>query len=161
LERLVNVGLEELHSGGQFWYSHKTDLYRVWILERFGGVYLDTDVILQKPIKTSVFGQRVLGLEQGSLQPEKSHEAVVVNSMHVQSLDDDGVYESTHGHCYDRIVSAPDAAAVMLLEPGAPFARRCMRLIARRYRFTVWGSVGPRVRPPRMNCGIRPARALS
>lgn len=75
-----NAGLEELHSGGQFWYSHKTDLYRLWILERFGGVYLDTDVILQKPIKTAVFGPHVLGLEQGSLQPEKSHETVVVNS---------------------------------------------------------------------------------
>jgi len=107
LERLFNVGLEELHGGGQFWYSHKTDLYRVWILERFGGVYLDTDVILQKPIKTSVFGPHVLGLEQGSLQPEKSHEAVVVNSTHVQSLDDNGVYESTHGQCYDGMRLTP------------------------------------------------------
>jgi hypothetical protein len=62
-----------------FWYAHKTDLYRLWILERFGGAYLDTDVILQKPINRDTLSRNVLGLESGSLQVEKSHEPVVVN----------------------------------------------------------------------------------
>ena len=62
---------------------HLTDLYRLWILDRFGGAYMDLDVIIQKPLNTHVLGNNVLGLEAGSLQTEKSHEPVVVNSTDV------------------------------------------------------------------------------
>ena len=35
---------------GQFWYSHQTDLLRYLILFKWGGVYMDTDVIIVCPV---------------------------------------------------------------------------------------------------------------
>ena len=35
---------------GQFWYSHSSDLFRLAALWRFGGWYLDTDVIILRPL---------------------------------------------------------------------------------------------------------------
>jgi len=35
---------------GQFWYSHRTDLLRYLILFKWGGVYMDTDVIIVRPV---------------------------------------------------------------------------------------------------------------
>jgi len=35
---------------GQFWYSHLTDLLRYLILFKFGGVYMDTNVIIVRPV---------------------------------------------------------------------------------------------------------------
>ena len=201
--------LQALYGNGPFWYAHKVDLWRMWILERFGGVYLDTDVILQKPINRKTLGPNVLGLESGSLQVEKSHEPVVVNSTaHANTRTreggawgrgrrhgkgrgwgkgDEGMGrgrgwgEGEEGRGMGRpepelearqsgqprprsplrrcgpCQTFPDrsllffglmrrTAAVTALERGSAFAQRCMRLIGRRYRTSIWSSVGPRVR---------------
>jgi hypothetical protein len=34
---------------GRYWYSHFSDLYRMLLMNRYGGVYLDTDVIVTRP----------------------------------------------------------------------------------------------------------------
>ena len=33
-----------------FWYSHQTDLLRLFFLYKYGGVYMDTDIILVRPV---------------------------------------------------------------------------------------------------------------
>lgn len=38
-------------SKGKYWYSHMTDLFRTVALWRFGGWYLDTDVLVLRPLK--------------------------------------------------------------------------------------------------------------
>jgi hypothetical protein len=37
-------------SKGDFWYSHETDLIRLLILYKQGGVYLDTDMLILRPV---------------------------------------------------------------------------------------------------------------
>jgi hypothetical protein len=51
-------------NAGQYWYSHKTDLVRLLLMERHGGVYLDTDQHLIKPIPKSF--TNVLGYQEKS-----------------------------------------------------------------------------------------------
>ena len=46
---------------GEFWYSHETDLIRLLIMEKYGGVYLDTDVHVVKPFPRSL--QNVLAYQ--------------------------------------------------------------------------------------------------
>lgn len=38
------------HESGEFWYSHQTDLVRLYLVYAFGGIYVDTDVILVRPL---------------------------------------------------------------------------------------------------------------
>ena len=38
--------------GGKYWYSHETDLIRLLVLYKWGGVYMDTDMILVRPLKS-------------------------------------------------------------------------------------------------------------
>eukprot|EP00968_Pinguiococcus_pyrenoidosus_P026312 scaffold7068_cov301-Pinguiococcus_pyrenoidosus.AAC.7 len=49
LESWLSKNLKDLRKG-QYWYSHATDLFRTVALWRFGGWYLDTDVLVLKPL---------------------------------------------------------------------------------------------------------------
>ena len=40
---------EAMH--GPYWYSHETDFLRMLILYTYGGVYMDTDMVLVKPVE--------------------------------------------------------------------------------------------------------------
>ena len=42
-------------SMGKFWYSHESDLLRLLVLYKFGGVYIDTDVILVRSFEDLVW----------------------------------------------------------------------------------------------------------
>ena len=46
----------------KFWYSHETDLIRLLLLEQSGGIYLDTDMHLIKPITREEY-TNVLGFQ--------------------------------------------------------------------------------------------------
>ena len=37
---------------GMHWYSHETDLLRLLILYKWGGVYMDTDMMIVHPVDT-------------------------------------------------------------------------------------------------------------
>ena len=50
-------------SRGEYWYSHSTDLLRMLILYNYGGVYIDTDVIVTRSFDT--LKPNVLGFENG------------------------------------------------------------------------------------------------
>merc|ERR1711865_1052573 len=43
-------------------YSHETDILRLLILHQFGGVYLDTDMYINKPLPISLIN--VLGTDE-------------------------------------------------------------------------------------------------
>lgn len=53
----------------KYWYSHKTDLVRLLIMERYGGVYMDTDQHLLKPIPKSF--TNVMGYQDKSSERYK------------------------------------------------------------------------------------------
>ena len=52
--------LEEAKKG-PYWYSHMCDLLRYLIIYRYGGIYMDTDMILVKPVDT--LGPNILGYQ--------------------------------------------------------------------------------------------------
>ena len=37
---------------GEFWYSHVTDLLRLLVLYKWGGIYMDTDMVLVQPVNS-------------------------------------------------------------------------------------------------------------
>ena len=39
-------------SKGQFWYSHLTDLLRLLVLYKWGGIYMDTDMVVVRPVNS-------------------------------------------------------------------------------------------------------------
>jgi Glycosyltransferase sugar-binding region containing DXD motif/Alpha 1,4-glycosyltransferase conserved region len=41
------------HEKGRFWYSHETDFVRLFLIYFYGGIYMDTDVILVQPLLTT------------------------------------------------------------------------------------------------------------
>jgi len=60
---LVELFLSRKHvyKKGPFWYSHETDLLRYLLMWKYGGVYLDTDMYIQRPISknfTNVLGKQ-------------------------------------------------------------------------------------------------------
>ena len=46
---------------GQHWYSHQSDLLRLQIMYKYGGIYMDTDMILVKPV--DMLGPNILAYE--------------------------------------------------------------------------------------------------
>ena len=46
---------------GQHWYSHETDFLRTLIMYKYGGIYMDTDMILVKPVDS--LGPNVLAYQ--------------------------------------------------------------------------------------------------
>jgi hypothetical protein len=47
---------------GEHWYSHESDLLRLLLLYNHGGIYMDTDVIVVRPVDT--LGSNILGWEE-------------------------------------------------------------------------------------------------
>jgi len=60
---VVNTFRDSLtvHEAGSFWYSHETDLVRLFVLWEFGGFYLDTDVIV---LRSMSHLHNVIGLQE-------------------------------------------------------------------------------------------------
>lgn len=48
LPNFPNFGTSVAH--GRFFFSHATDVLRVYLLYKFGGIYLDTDVVVLNPL---------------------------------------------------------------------------------------------------------------
>jgi Glycosyltransferase sugar-binding region containing DXD motif/Alpha 1,4-glycosyltransferase conserved region len=62
------------HEKGRHWYSHETDFVRLFLIYVYGGIYMDTDVILVRPLVTTDNG----GLSVDSLVA-KDHFAEKIN----------------------------------------------------------------------------------
>ena len=102
---------------GEFWYSHETDLIRLLIMEKYGGVYLDTDVHVVKPFPRSF--DNVLAY-QNKLTAKR-----VLKLAFAKTLN----------------------GAVMVFEKGNAFLKEliaeAMNRLIRNYDPNDWGIVGP------------------
>ena len=52
-----------LNESAHFRYAHESDLLRLVVLSRHGGIYLDTDLLLLRPLDDVVLSNPVLGVE--------------------------------------------------------------------------------------------------
>jgi hypothetical protein len=102
---------------GEFWYSHETDLIRLLIMEKYGGIYLDTDVHVVKPFPRSF--QNVLAY-QDRLTAKRALKLALVKKLNGAVM----VFEKTNAFLKELIAEAMD------------------RLI-RHYDPSDWGIVGP------------------
>ena len=66
-------------TGGKYWYAHESDLIRLLVLYKWGGVYIDTDVILVHSFDNLKLNKLVwhdlggTGLNNGVMMFEKDH----------------------------------------------------------------------------------------
>lgn len=71
-----------LYSQTEYFYSHITDMARMLALYRYGGTYVDTDIVLLRSLDDV---DNVIGMESGSLLvpwdvvPASSNERAVAN----------------------------------------------------------------------------------
>ena len=96
IETFVNV--LSVRRKNKFWYSHETDLIRLLLLEQFGGVYLDTDMHLIKPLDnfTNILGFQGRGNDKvnGAVMKFDQHNRFIQESL------EDAI--SIAAHSYDK-----------------------------------------------------------
>jgi hypothetical protein len=109
----------EARKEGDFWYSHETDLIRLLIMEKYGGVYMDTDMHIIKPFPKSL--RNVLAY-QDRLTPKRALKLALV-----------------------RMVNG----AVMIFEKDNMFLRElvteAMNRLIYQYNADEWGILGPQL----------------
>ena len=54
---VLNIFLEKLkiHEQGKFWFNNESNLVRILVILQFGGIYLDMDIIVTKPLTLEMF----------------------------------------------------------------------------------------------------------
>jgi len=111
---------------GPYFFSHVTDALRLALLYREGGVYLDADVLLVRPL-------RLAGVPSTLSHPpiEGSPFAALRNSIGVEAFE---------GRWIRRPVLN---GAVLVFEAGAPFLWSAMHEFAASYDPLLWGWNGP------------------
>jgi mannosyltransferase OCH1-like enzyme len=107
---------------GPYFYSHFSDAFRVCVLWRWGGHYLDTDVLLLRPL-TAI--RNALGAEALRRSPEQSWAECL------RGVDPpmDELYDVN--------------LAVASFDPRHPFLYYVMRRLTQSYDPLVWNSAGP------------------
>ena len=108
---------------GPYFYSHVTDAVRLALLFRVGGVYLDTDVILTRPIRLTAAEPLGAPAIEG---PPALHDALGVES-----------YADT------RTGLPTLNGAIMAFGRGSRFLWNCLHEFAADYRADRWGWNGP------------------
>jgi len=109
----------EIRKNGAFWYSHETDLIRLLTMEKYGGIYLDTDVHVVKPFPRSL--ENVLAY-QDKLTVKRALKMALTKSLNGAVM----VFEKHNAFLKELIIEAMD------------------RLI-RKYDPADWGIVGPKM----------------
>lgn len=112
---------------GPYFYSHLSDIMRVALLFKHGGVYLDFDMILTRPLKLLSDREASRG---HALSADASlrglHNAVGIESFH-------------NGDPRRPILNG----AFMYFQRGSRFLWNCMQEYAATYRPDLWGWNGP------------------
>jgi alpha 1,4-N-acetylglucosaminyltransferase len=116
------------YSHEEYWYSNETNLLRMSILYVTGGIYLDTDVVLVRPlVPVEPFNDA-----------EMKTRAIMKNTV----TDHDGLY-------VDNVMARDnekfECAVMKFLQPGNEFLGHAMNNFLRHYNGTVWGNNGPNV----------------
>lgn len=107
---------------GPYFYSHVTDAVRLALLFRVGGVYLDTDVILTRPVR----------MASAPATPGGETELPALrNALGVESYADTRTGQMTLN------------GAIMAFERGSRFLWNCLHEYAADYKADRWGWNGP------------------
>lgn len=118
---------------GPYYYSHVTDAIRLALLFREGGVYMDTDVVLTRPIRLAATSG---GPAHGTApSPESSRASMTPRPLHdalgIESYADPRTKQLTLN------------GAVMAFERGSRFLWNCLHEFAADYKADRWGWHGP------------------
>ena len=138
----LSLDIIQMYSESSHFYSHITDMARMLALYRYGGIYLDTDVILLRNLNDI---DDAVGMESGSLTspweyvPRTELNRIVVNGAQNRRA-------IMLGH---SLLTTSIGAVMKFSRAESPFVLQCMQLALKRYNPTVWGSIGPDVRFPR------------
>ena len=123
---------------GPFFYSHVTDAVRLALLFRVGGVYLDTDVLLARPIRLAP-PSRAEGATTRGMQPP-TPSSMATPSATPRPLHDALGIES---YADPRIGGPVLNGAVMAFARGSRFLWNCLHEFGADYQPGRWGWNGP------------------
>ena len=139
------------HESGPYYYSHVTDVLRLALLFRDGGVYLDTDVVLARPLRlahvASTVARRGADLLAGADAPPVLRSgAIGIESYGRVPLELDGRADAAE-RVRERMVMGGGApvlnGAVLYFERGSRFLWTALDEFAAAYRGDQWGWNGP------------------
>ena len=116
------------YSDEENWYSNETNLLRMSILYVTGGIYLDTDVVLVRPLVPT---------EPLNEIDAKSH-AIMENTV----TDNEALF-------VDNVMARDnekfECAVMKFMQPGNIFLGHALNNFLQHYNGTVWGNNGPSV----------------
>ena len=116
------------YSHEEYWYSNETNLLRMSILYVTGGIYLDTDVVVVRPLVV---------VEPSKASNPKSHLIKKNDVTDNVGLQVDNVMA--------RDNEKFECAVMKFLQPGNVFLGHALNNFLRNYNGTVWGNNGPNV----------------
>jgi lactosylceramide 4-alpha-galactosyltransferase len=114
LANFVDSG--RLNESAHFRYAHESDLLRLVVLSRHGGIYLDTDLLLLQPLDGAVLDNPVLGVEyyNDPMRESKTFGGIRLNN-----------------------------AFMGFPEPGSPYLDWIMQRVEASYNPKEWAAIGP------------------
>lgn len=115
---------------GPYYYSHLTDAIRLALLFRVGGVYVDTDVILTRPIMLTASASRT-ALNAAAASPSSRAPPPLHDALGLESYADPRTGLPTLN------------GAVMTFERGSRFLWNCLHEFASDYKADRWSWNGP------------------
>uniref|UniRef100_A0A6S9V4Q1 Alpha 1,4-glycosyltransferase domain-containing protein n=1 Tax=Chrysotila carterae TaxID=13221 RepID=A0A6S9V4Q1_CHRCT len=113
---------------GPYYYSHLTDVLRLALLYKEGGVYLDSDVLLLRPFRLAD-----VPTTHASLAPAAAT-APMRNAIGIESYT---------GSSWSPFRNHVLNGAVLVFPPSSPFLWNAMDEFARTYNPKLWGWNGP------------------
>jgi Alpha 1,4-glycosyltransferase conserved region/Glycosyltransferase sugar-binding region containing DXD motif len=113
----------------KYWYSNEANLLRLCLLYTEGGIYLDTDVILVRPLVPTTFRPPQRELSRDTFQPRDSADETGLALDNAMARD---------GRSFHN-------AVMKFMQPGNPLLAAAITDFVQNYNGTVWGNNGPRV----------------
>jgi Alpha 1,4-glycosyltransferase conserved region/Glycosyltransferase sugar-binding region containing DXD motif len=111
----------------KYWYSNEANLLRLCLLYTEGGIYLDTDVILVRPLVPTTSRPQELSPDTSESTESGDETGLAVDN----AMARDG--RSFHN------------AVLKFMQPGNPLLAAAITDFVLNYNGTVWGNNGPRV----------------
>jgi Alpha 1,4-glycosyltransferase conserved region/Glycosyltransferase sugar-binding region containing DXD motif len=111
-----------------YWYSNEANLLRLCLLYTEGGIYLDTDVILVRPLVPRTF-RPPRELSRDTFEPNDSADETGLALDNAMARD---------GRSFHN-------AVMKFMQPGNPLLAAAITDFVQHYNGTVWGNNGPRV----------------
>jgi len=165
--------LDRLHEWqrGLYFYSHLSDVLRLALLYREGGVYLDTDVLLARPLRLAAVPSTLRhppprashgrpGDDGSSASGGSSSSSALPRGGGASALLRDGLL-GVESYAEGDLSRAVLNGAILYFEAGSPFLRSAMHEFAASYNPLLWGWNGPELLTRvRSRCGALPGSTV-